>query len=343
MEFRTKIKEEHFLYGLLGAAAVFCAFIFWPFLAVIVLAAAFAVVLRRPYLWIEKHLPGPAKGAAAAITVFIFVVVLAIPLAFLGIRIADEARTLYGFLLSGGAAQMTTAAFVHIQEFLPGASLADAAGRFDVVAAFMANGLANVFTATLATVFDAVLIILALYYFLKDGDRWLGYAVEISPLSRGRNEKLIGVVARAVNGVFAGYILIAAIQGTLLGIGLWIFGVPNPALWGLLAAAASMIPTFGTALVSVPSVLYLLFADRMGSAIGLAVWAAVLVGTIDNFLTPIIVGKRIELPPLVVLFAVLGGASFLGVSGILIGPLAVSFLYALVRIYREDFSGRQES
>ena len=129
-------------------------------------------------------------------------------------------------------------------------------------------------------------------------------------------------------------------QGFYFGLGLWIFGVPNPALWGLLGGILSMIPTFGTALISIPSILYLIATGNIAQTFGFAIWAFVLVGTVDNFLSPIIVGKKVELPPFVVLFSFLGGVTLLGAPGILIGPLAVSFLHALVQMYREDFVSR---
>ncbi len=122
-----------------------------------------------------------------------------------------------------------------------------------------------------------------------------------------------------------------------LGIGLWIFGVPNPVLWGVLAGIASVIPSIGTAIVAVPAVLFLLATSTTGAAIGLAAWSVVLVGTIDNLLNPIVLGKRVSLPPLIVLFSVLGGIALFGAAGIIIGPLSTSLLYTLLLIYREHF------
>jgi predicted PurR-regulated permease PerM len=94
------------------------------------------------------------------------------------------------------------------------------------------------------------------------------------------------------------------------------------------------VPSVGTGLVAIPAILYLFAIGHAGAAIGLAIWSALLVGTIDNLLNPIVVGKNINVPPLLILFSVLGGISLLGPVGILIGPLTVSLLYALVSLYR---------
>jgi len=131
--------------------------------------------------------------------------------------------------------------------------------------------------------------------------------------------------------------LIAFIQGILMGIGLAIFHVPNPAIWAVIAGIAAIIPPLGTAVVSVPAVIFLFVTGHIGLAIGFLIWAILIVGTGDNVLKPYIVGKKIDVPSFLILFSVLGGIAFLGPVGILIGPLAVSMLYTLTEIYQNEF------
>jgi predicted PurR-regulated permease PerM len=151
------------------------------------------------------------------------------------------------------------------------------------------------------------------------------------------DRKILRSIIKTINGVIKGYILIALIQGFLMGLGLYLFGVPNPALWGVVAGIASLIPSIGTALVSVPAVIYLYAIGSTIPAIGLLIWAVLIVGFIDNLLNPIIVGKSIKVPMLLILFSVLGGISLLGPIGILIGPLVIGLLYTLISIYKEEF------
>ena len=200
------------------------------------------------------------------------------------------------------------------------------------------NNLARVFTSTLSTLFEVVLIFISVFYFLKDGERWGRELVKLSPLADKDDEKILNRLARAINGVIKGYLLIAVVQGLLMGVGLAIFGVPNAAVWGVVAMLTSLLPTVGTAFVSIPAIIYLATTGHGWQAFGLACWAAFFVGTIDNFLSPVVVGTRINVPPLFILFAVLGGIALLGPVGILIGPLAVSLLYTLFSIYKSDFA-----
>jgi predicted PurR-regulated permease PerM len=175
-----------------------------------------------------------------------------------------------------------------------------------------------------------------MFYFLKEGTKWKNIILHFSPLSDESGNKILDKLHIAVNGIIKGYLLIAVVQGVLMGLGLLIFGVPNAALWGVLTAVASLIPTVGTALVSVPAVLFLFILGKNGAAIGLAIWAGALVGTIDNMLSPLFVGKKIAIHPLLVLFSVLGGIALMGPIGILVGPLVISFMYALASVYKTE-------
>jgi predicted PurR-regulated permease PerM len=97
-----------------------------------------------------------------------------------------------------------------------------------------------------------------------------------------------------------------------------------------------MVPTIGTALIAIPTILYLFAMGMTGHAIGLGVWCLTLVGTIDNLLNPIIIGSKTKIHPMLILFSVLGGVSLLGPVGILIGPLSLSLLDALISVYKES-------
>jgi len=172
---------------------------------------------------------------------------------------------------------------------------------------------------------------------LKDGEGWKETLLRLSPLSEGADEKIVTKLYHTINGVLKGYILIAFIQGTLMGAGLAIFHVPNPAIWAVIAGIAAIIPPLGTAVVSVPATIFLFMTGHIGLAIGFLIWAVFIVGVGDNVLKPYIVGRKIDVPSFLILFSVLGGIAFLGPVGILIGPLAVSMLYTLTEIYQKEF------
>ncbi|MCX6753756.1 MAG: AI-2E family transporter, partial [Candidatus Nomurabacteria bacterium] len=139
-----------------------------------------------------------------------------------------------------------------------------------------------------------------------------------------------------VNRVIKGSFFIAIIQGALAWLGFWFFGVPNPALWGVVAGMTSLVPNLGTSLVTIPSILFLYFTGLPLHALGLLLWAMLIVGTVDNFLSPYIISRNTDIPAILTLFSILGGIALMGPVGILIGPLTLSLLYSLVSIYRKE-------
>lgn len=335
---KAKIMEKNFFYAFLALVALAGGIILWPFLTVIVIGASLAVVLHPVYELFQSKITQNTSWLSALLTTILFLALLGIPFFFVGSSVFKQSQEMYSSITSNGG---TTPYIAHISEslseVLPQGIHIDVANRIDDLASFLSGSASKIFTSTVTTLFSFLLVLLSLFYFLKDGKQWRDMLVDLSPLPDEYDQKILSKLARAVNGVMKGYLLIALIQGFLMGIGLWIFDVPNPALWGVFAGIASMVPSIGTALVAIPAIVYLLVTGDSTSAVGFTAWALILVGTIDNFLNPIVVAKNIDLHPLIILFAVLGGISLMGAVGILIGPLVVSLLYTLLTIYKEHF------
>jgi predicted PurR-regulated permease PerM len=334
---QSSTKEKKFFYIFLGVSALIVGIIFWPFAPLLFVAIAFAVVLNPVYLWMSRRTKG-RSWLASLLTVLLLIIVLGIPLFFLGTNVFIQSQSLYLSVTEGNGAVSAISGFsTFIQTKVPLLAGVDLKTLFGGATTFLSGTLKVIFATTLSTAFSIVLTLFSVFYFLKDGEQWKRWIVRLSPLSDQHDDRIISMLVRAINGVMLGYVFIALVQGLLMGLGLWFFGVPNAALWGTLAGIASMIPSVGTALVSVPAVIFLFSTGATASAIGLLLWALLLVGSIDNVLNPIVVGKSIELPPIAVLFSVLGGIALLGAPGIIIGPLAVSLLRTLIAIYHKDF------
>jgi len=328
---------RHFFYILFAGIAILSAFIFRPFFIVVVIGASLAVVLHPIHAALRTRLGGVA-WLSALLTTLLFIIILAVPIFFIGSQVLSEGQAFYSSISEdGGAGRWLDSVTSSLSFVLPDIGDFDLKATIAGIVSSFTGSIGLIFSATLHTIFSFLLIILSLFYFLKDGEKWKRFIVHLSPLADAHDNRILLMLEHAVSGIMKGYLLVALIQGTLLGIGLWIFGVPNPVLWGVLAGIASVIPSIGTAIVAVPAVLFLLATSTTGAAVGLAAWSVVLVGTIDNLLNPIVLGKRVSLPPLIVLFSVLGGIALFGAAGIIIGPLSTSLLYTLLLIYREHF------
>ncbi len=326
--------RKYFFFALFLLGAGLTVFILWPFAKVIILSIALSAVLFPVYKFLNKHTKVP--WVASLLTVLFFLIVLCVPLFIIGTMVFNQAQNIYVWVTNHGGLDNITQVFnKSIQNVFPGGTI-NLKESISMITERFASNVSTAFTATLTTLFSLFLVILSMFYFLKDGITWKHFVVHFSPLTNESGDKILDKLNTAVNGIVKGYLLIAIVQGLLMGIGLAIFQVPNAALWGVFAAIASLIPTIGTALVSIPVIMFLFIAGRTGAAIGFAIWAMALVGSIDNFLSPYFVGKKIAIHPLLVLFSVLGGIALMGPIGILIGPLAISFLYALSSVYKTE-------
>jgi len=147
---------------------------------------------------------------------------------------------------------------------------------------------------------------------------------------------LAGKMDMAVKGVVQGAFTVALIQGAVSTIGFFIFGVPEPLLWGVFTVLVALVPTVGTMLSLVPAVLYLLISGHTGAGIGMAIWAWLSISSIDNFISPRLIGHKTKLHPLVSLLSVLGGISIFGYLGFLIGPIIAAIFMTLLEIYASN-------
>ena len=333
---QPKIIEKYFFFGLLLATIIFTFFIFQPFWIVLALGICFAIVLYPIYEWLNnKKLP---NWLSAFLTIFLFTIVLCGPILGIGVIVFNQSQDVYHTVVnSGGAKPFLSSIENKVNNLLPEAINLDINQKTKDFVFYVSKNIANIFSATISAFFSFLLMLLIIFYFLKDGKKWKKAIVILSPLEDKDDEKIISRLVFSVNAVIRGYLFISLVQGILMGIGLWLFDIPNPALWGLVAAVSSLLPTIGTALVSVPAIIFLFAIGNITSAVGLLIWAIVAVGLIDNFLSPLILGKKINMPSLLILFSVLGGISLLGPVGILIGPLTVSLLFTLISIYRNEF------
>jgi predicted PurR-regulated permease PerM len=334
---QPKTLEKYFFFGLLLVTLFFAFLIFRPFWIVLVLGGALSVVFYPVYNWLhKKHLP---NWLSALVTLLLFIIVLCIPLFSIGSIVFNQSQNLYHSVISnnGNAGPFINSIGIKINHILPKGMYFNINETFSGFISFLTNNIANIFTATVTAIFSFILLLLTIFYFLKDGEEWKKTLLKMSPLSSAADQKIIDRLAQTINGIIKGYLLIAFIQGTLMGIGLAIFNVPNWALWGLVAGIAAIVPPLGTAVVSVPAIIFLFLTGNTGPAIGLLFWSVLIVGMGDNVLNPYIVGHKINIPPFLILFSVLGGIALLGPVGILIGPLTVGLLYTLTEIYQSEF------
>jgi predicted PurR-regulated permease PerM len=108
-----------------------------------------------------------------------------------------------------------------------------------------------------------------------------------------------------------------------------VVGIPGVIFWSAIMALLSILPGIGAALIWIPAVVFLIIEGQPVHAVGLGLWCAIVVGTIDNLLRPLLIGKDTEMPDLLVMLSTLGGLALFGAAGILVGPI-IGALYITV-------------
>ena len=182
------------------------------------------------------------------------------------------------------------------------------------------------------------MMLVALFFFFRDGDRIAALIRDLIPMAPGQKERILKRVYDTVSAVVQSTILIAVIQGIVAGLGYFLIGrLAMSVLLGFLTAVTSLIPVVGGALIWLPTALYVLVTGEIWRGVALLLWGAIAVGSVDNFVRPMVIGGRVEMPTLLLLFALLGGLQVYGFLGIFVAPVLVAVLLAFVDIYRETY------
>jgi predicted PurR-regulated permease PerM len=329
------MKSEHaenyiFLASIILAAAL-VVLVFLPELNAIVLGVTFAVLFQPLYGWLVKKMPR-TESAAAFFIVLLTILIIFTPLVLIGLQMFGEATGLYTTISSGGSFPAVHYIETRLNNINPsfGAVFNTYLQQFF---GWAVGNLGSLFSGVAAALFAMLLSFFALYYFLRDGERLRGAVVGASPLSHDDTEKLVTKLHSIMSSIVRGTLLMAAFYGLAGGIGFFIFGLPSAAFWGAVTALTSFIPVVGTYFVIVPGMIVLALGHHYIAAVGLFIWIGVIGLIFENYLRPLFIGRKANIHPLLIIFSVVGGLSFFGPLGILLGPLALGVLLALLEIY----------
>lgn len=334
--------EYAFFFGLLGVVGYLVWQLFSPFVTAVALAAIIVTLCYPLYERVRKITPWRNSSLAALFTTILVILIVIVPVFILGSFVFREAVSIYTLFSADtqfSLAQSLSDIEAYIQTFVPAFTI-DVAGFIRQIANFIASHITDIFTATASTVFMFFIALIASFYLFRDGKVFTQYLVKISPLKDKEDTAILNRLVRSIRSVALGTVLIALIQGVLSAIGLAIFGFDHAVLWGAVAAFGALVPGVGTTVVFIPAIIYLIVQGSYLYAVGLAIWAALAVGLIDNLLGPYLMSRGGTLHPFLILLAVLGGIAFFGPIGFIIGPVIVSLFKVLLEIYSMYISGK---
>ena len=181
-----------------------------------------------------------------------------------------------------------------------------------------------------------------LYFLLKSGTLVEKYLGQFIPLKQENVNWLGKETKNIIKANAIGIPVLAIIQGLVATLGYWIFGVQDFGLWGFLTGVFSMVPIVGTAVIWLPLTAYLYSINQTGNALGLLIYAVVLITNIDYVIRLTLLKKFINVHPLVTVFGVIIGIGLFGFWGVIFGPLLISYFIILVKIYMNEFGTLRE-
>jgi predicted PurR-regulated permease PerM len=329
------------LLGVLGLVVV----VFRPFLITLALAAALALLLRPIHVQVTRLLGGRAGVSALALVALVAAIIL-VPVMGIVAAIAAQALNFYEWLLprlNTEALQSLWGEYVPAQIPWVGSWQGSGGGVVDfltgalVTLAGAANSLLQAAVLGLTSAaFETVLLLIMLYFFLRDGPYFRDALRKVSPLSESQAGDLLDKVAKTMEGSLTSLLVVPLVQGILATLGYLVLNVPNALMWGGITTLVAFVPAIGTPLVWIPICIYLALAGQIWQSIVLAVYCTLVVASIDNVIRPWFLKGAASIHPLWSFLAILGGLMSFGPLGLLMGPLVLSLGVSALRIYEMD-------
>jgi predicted PurR-regulated permease PerM len=342
------IQEKRIFIWVLIAASLAFAWVMSPFLAPILWASVLAVLSRPVYTGLLRLFP-KFPNSAAVLTLLIAVLVIVLPVLLVFTSVMNEAAQLYADYEAG---KLDVEKYLNsIEEAFPvlqrqaesfGVNLAElreqASSMVGTAANFIAKRSLNIGQNTLSFLLSTGLMLYLAFFLVRDGQKIVFWLKIAFPLDDERETKLFSKFSEVTRATVKGNLVVGLVQGALGGVIFWILGVQPVLLWAALMAVSSLIPAVGTALVWFPVSIYLFAIGDYWQALSLIAFGVLVIGTVDNILRPILVGRDTKLPDYIVLFSTLGGLALFGIHGFVVGPLIAALFFTLWHMFILEFN-----
>lgn len=315
------------------ALGIFLAITLSSFLTAFLSAVIF-YVLMKPLM---KYFVVKRRWSKTWATVLLLILSLIL---FLG-----PAWTLYGLLAS-----KINYALVHSTELITGLKQMDdyiwnltgirilSDDMLKKIQEIAANVIPQILGATADMLATIGMMYFMLYYLLMNfgkNEKMLG---DLLPVEEEKALRFSGELESAVFSNVLGAPVLAILQGLCAGLGFWIFGLEEPWFWGAITGFMSFIPIVGTAIVWIPAGIYQLVNGENWQGIGILIFGGIIITNIDNVFRFTLQKKFADVHPIVTVLGVIVGLQYFGITGIVFGPLLISYFLLMIKMYREEYN-----
>ncbi|MEW6681453.1 MAG: AI-2E family transporter [Nitrospirota bacterium] len=326
---------------------------FSPFFSALAWAALVAYSLHPAYRAVLRFVRGH-ENLAALLMCGAVTIGLILPLLYLLILIGEELARTYRTIVTavreqGGVLQtwqnhpLATAVLAKIQTYeqLTGVNLRSVvADNLAEFGGFVVQRLTRVATNVLVGLLQFLFVLLAMFYFFRDGQRLVDWLHATLPFPPEQQRIVVERFQQVVHGSVFGNTLIAVLEGLAGGLAFWAVGLPAPVLWGVVMGVLAFLPLLGASFVWAPAAVYLALQEAYGG-VAVLVAAGIGIAFLDYVTRTILIGERSQLHTLVVFFSVLGGLQVFGLIGIIVGPLVAAL--SIVILERDRAAGLPSS
>jgi predicted PurR-regulated permease PerM len=329
--------KQIMIWFLLGSLFLLSFFLLQPILLSIllglVLAFMFTPVYSLLFRWIKNG------TVVALIICFILVLIILLPIILLTPVLIQQSIKIY--VASQQLDFITPLKKIFPSLFLSAEFSLSIANTIQSFVTDAANSLMNSFAQIIkdipTIVLELVIVFFTMFYALRDKEKIINYIKSILPFSSEVETKLFRATRDVTSSVIFGMIIVGILQGVITGIGFFIFGIPNALLLSLFAILAGILPIIGPAVIWVPVVIYLLIGGNTFASVGVIIFG-ILSHIPDYLVRPLFLSKRTQLNAGVASIGMIGGILFLGVLGIIIGPLILSYLLIVLELFKKKVS-----
>jgi len=346
--------EDAGLLALIVLVSLAFAWLAVPFFGSILFGLV-ASILCTPLYRRLVEMTGGRRNLAASLTIVLILMLVILPAILLAMSLVQEAAQLYASIKAGD--MDFDHQFQQLRQSLPPRALEilEAAGlkNFDTAREVLDRSVASILQTIVSRALwfgqGALQLLASLgimlyltFFLLRDGERLSARVRWAMPLEPVLRDRLIDQFVTVIRATMRGTVVVSIMQGTVGGIVFWLLGIEAAILWGLLMGLFSLFPAIGTGFVWVPVSLYLLVTGSVWDGAVLAFCGFFVIGLIDNFLRPILVGHQARLPEFVVLIATVAGLKLMGLTGIIVGPIIAALFMAvwIIAGERRDRDGK---
>jgi predicted PurR-regulated permease PerM len=339
--------RERMLLMVLVATTLVVAYLIYrllqPFLPALAWAFALAIIARPVHRWMSGKIQ--QRAVATGITVGLVAVLILGPALFVARQVTLEAiKGLQWVQEEDKLAewQKTLTEQAHLNGMLAWADEnVDLAAEAKQLLVNVTQNMTGWLAGTVWLGVQLLIMLLTLFFFLRDNEQVLRAVRSMVPLSNREANIIFHTVSDTIHATIFGAVAVAMVQGFMGGLIFFFLGIPGALVWGAIMGLLSIVPYLGAFVIWGPVATFLALQGDWTRAIVLTVYGMAAIGLIDNLLYPILVGRRMRLHTLVAFFAILGGVTAFGMSGIVLGPVIVAVALALIDVWRHRTAAGQ--